>query len=83
MTPELRSQLETLHRFFLDYASPEKFDPYEADNILMKSESAFEDIVATMEDSGIHRPKELTEYEFYNRVRYLEKKFKAAADASK
>lgn len=82
MTEGQRQQLQSLQQFFLAYAAPDKFDPYEAENILMKSETSFEDIVATMEDNGIHRPKELTEFEFYNRVKYLKNKYKEAAHAS-
>jgi hypothetical protein len=69
-------QMEVLQRYFLDQQKPQKFNPYETDNILMQNESNFEEIIATMEDNGTTSAKGLTEYEFYSRLKFYEKKFK-------
>lgn len=75
-------QLETLTRYFIEQQAPNKFDPYEAENVLMGSEVAFEDVINTMEDQGSFNPKKLTEFEFYNKLQFYRKKFKTMKDAN-
>jgi hypothetical protein len=55
------------------------FDPYEAKNVLRVAELGFEDTVVVMEEQGISRPKDLSEFEFYSKLRFYEKKFKETA----
>jgi hypothetical protein len=66
-----------INDYFMAEMKPLKFNPYERDNVLMSGEMMFEEICSTMEDNGVQRVKELTEFEFYTRLKYLEKKFKA------
>jgi hypothetical protein len=49
----------------------------------MGSEMAFEEVVNTMEDQGSFNPKQLTEFEFYNKLQFYRKKFKTMKDATK
>lgn len=37
-------------------------------------EKGFEGLCVALEDLGVHRPKELTVFEFYTRVEYYKKK---------
>lgn len=74
---------EAITKYFIDQQSPNKFDPYDNDNILMSNEVAFEDVINTMEDQGSFNPKKLTEFEFYNKLQFYRKKFKTMKDAAK
>jgi hypothetical protein len=80
---EKLQQLEVLQRYFLDQDKPNKFDPYDQDNVLMTGELNFEDVCNTMEDQGSFSPKKLTEFEFYNKLQFYKKKFKTQKDATK
>jgi hypothetical protein len=73
---------EVLTRYFIDQQKPSKFDPYDNENVLMGSELAFEEVVNTMEDQGSFNPKQLTEFEFYNKLQFYRKKFKTMKDAT-
>lgn len=77
LSEEDRKQMDLLHAYFSDNTKPMKFNPFEPENILSVSEMQFEDMVATMEDQGVSTAKKLTEYEFYTRIKFYQKKFKA------
>jgi hypothetical protein len=55
---------------------PKCFNPYEPNNVLMSSEESFESICTTLQENGIVDPKRLSEYEFYAKLKYYEKKYK-------
>lgn len=82
-SPEHIDRLEVIKNYFLDQKKPNKFNPYEPDNILMYSENTFEELVNTMQENGSPNPKEMTEFEWYSKIRYLEKKYKTLTDARK
>lgn len=75
--------MEAIEAFFLDEQKPQVFDPYEKNNVLMESERQFEELANTMEDNGSFNPKQLTEFEWYGKVVYYDKKFKAMSDIKK
>lgn len=75
--------MESVQAYFINEQKPHTFDPYEKENVISVSEQQFENVCNTMEDQGSHKPKELTEFEFYHKLRFYEKKFKAKADAAK
>lgn len=52
-----------------------KFNPYEQDNILLSRERDFMDMVTSMEENGVNHPIELTEFEFYSKIAYYQKKY--------
>lgn len=56
--------------------SPRRFDPWDQDNIVMTAERNFEEMCTVLQENGIQQPKELTEFEFYSKMRYYEKKYK-------
>ena len=76
ITEEGQSRLAILEAYFLDLQKPKSFNPYDPKNILMEGEAHFEDVCASLNEAGIHDPKELSEYEFYSRLRYFDKKAK-------
>lgn len=78
-TEEDAARIQEINNFFLEQNKPLKFNPYEPDNVLMRNEIQFEELIAVLEDSGVVNAKRLTEFEFYNRLRFYEKKFKVNA----
>jgi hypothetical protein len=52
------------------------FNPYEPSNVLRTAEMSFEAICTTLSENGVMEPKKLSEFEFYSRLQYFEKKFK-------
>ena len=75
-TDENVKKLDAIEVYFLNEQKPMRFNPYEKDNVLMSGENSFEDVCATMQENGITDPKNLTEYEFYSRLKYLQEKYK-------
>lgn len=75
-TDEKLKEMDTVIKFFINRQKPYKFNPYDTDNILMIHEKQFEDLCCSMEENGVANPKELTEFEFYSRLKYYEKKYK-------
>lgn len=65
-----------IQEYFLMMSKPLVFNPYESENVLRSAERIFEEIVSTMQEQGITEPKKLSEFEFYSRLMYFEKKFK-------
>jgi hypothetical protein len=73
---DVNEELLQLEEFFLTSAKPLVFNPYETSNVLRTSELTFEEICTTMQEQGVTDPKKLTEYEFYSKLSFYEKKFK-------
>lgn len=76
-------RLNVLKEYFLNQNRPHKFNPYEADNILMTLEQTFEELVNTMQENGSIDPKSMTEFEWYSKIRFLDKKYKEMEKARK
>lgn len=74
--------MESVQAYFLNEQKPKTFDPYDTHNVLMVSEVQFENVCNTMEDQGSTSPKKMTEFEFYHKLRFYEKKFKSKSDAA-
>jgi len=71
------AEYKLLMEYFLDQQKPMNFNPYDQDNILQQREVGFMDMLNSMEDAGAFQPKKMTEFEFYSKVRYFEKKHKS------
>lgn len=54
---------------------PKNFNPYDPENIIKVAEESFEDICTVMEENGVAEPKALTEFEFYSKLRFYNKKY--------
>lgn len=74
-TEEGAKELERLETYFLDHQRPLKFNPYEADNVVLERELSFEEVCAIMEENGVAQPKKLTEWEFYSRLVYYQNRY--------
>jgi DNA polymerase I-like protein with 3'-5' exonuclease and polymerase domains len=72
----LPDHVEAVNAYFLEEQKPMKLSPHERDNVLITSEMQFAEILAMMEDNGVTNAKGLSEFDFYNRLKFLEKKFK-------
>ena len=53
---------------------PRVLDPHNPENVIKASEESFEDVCTVMQENGVVNPKDLTEFEFYSKLRYYEKK---------
>lgn len=71
---DVKGLIKAIEDYFVDKQKPWVFNPYEEDCILVINDKTFEEICAGMEDSGINNPKELTTFEFYSKIAYLNKK---------
>jgi hypothetical protein len=56
--------------------APKCFDPGSDQNVLIQADASFEDVCTVMQENGVTEPKKLTEYEFYAKLKYYEKRFK-------
>ena len=72
-------EIKEVDDFLLSLNPPSDFATNSPNNVIRNMEKSFETLVATMEDAGIHRPKDLSVFEFYSRLDYLESKRKKAA----
>lgn len=70
----IEAQLHKMEKLFVETQLPYKFRPNEPDNILRVQEAQFEETVNTMEDQGHFDPKNLSEYSFYHKLLFLQKK---------
>jgi hypothetical protein len=68
--------VERLSKHFWELQRPLNFNPFEKDNAIVKHEKSFEEILAAMEESGATDARKMTEFSFYCRMQYLEKKVK-------
>ena len=71
---DLIRQMRVIAEYFLNQQKPLKFNPYEPDNILKNNDESFEEVCAVMEENGIDKPKQLSEFEFYSRLKYYKDK---------
>lgn len=60
----------------LDLIKPKNLDPQDKNNFIAKIELSFEGLCTALEEMGISRPKDLTVFEFYAKIRYFETKKK-------
>lgn len=67
-------EFQALMDYFLNEQRPYNFDPYDPGNVLRDREVNFMDMVNSMEDSGAQGAARLTEFAFYSKIRYFEKK---------
>lgn len=75
-------QFKEMLQYFMDLQKPYVFDPRDEVNILRKLDTDFEETVNVMEDQSHYEPKNLTEYSYYHKMRFLHKKFKSSENAS-
>lgn len=59
----------------IEQHAPSNYNGQDPENILNRQDKSFERVCISMEDNGVSNPKNLTEYEFYSRISYLEEKF--------
>ncbi|MEI8142828.1 MAG: hypothetical protein WCG90_08180 [Chitinophagia bacterium] len=71
---EVTKQIKAVENYFIEKQSPWVFNPYEENCILVVNDKTFEEVCAGMEDSGIMNPKDLSTFEFYSKIAYLNKK---------
>jgi len=73
--PGLESEkLDLIERYFIQQNYPKELRAV-ADNVIIEQVNSFELLCTLLEENGIHKPKELTVYEFMAKIDYLEKKY--------
>jgi hypothetical protein len=75
-TDELKAQMVKIQGYFLDGQKPQVFNPYDKDNVITGGEVSFEEVCATLEENGVREPKRLSEFEFYAKLQYYQKKYR-------
>lgn len=68
--------------YFINLQAPKIIDPRNDSSIINQIDSEFENTVNIIEDEGHFNPKGLTEFSYYNKMIFLQKKFKTKSDAS-
>ena len=71
---KVADQIKSVEDYFLSKQKPWVFNPYDDDCVLVINDKTFEEICSGMEESGVGNPKELTTFEFYSKIAYLNKK---------
>ncbi len=82
-TDEKIKMLLSIQEYFLNEQKPLNFDPYTPGNVISEGETGLEEICATMEENGVTHPKKLTEWEFYSKLLFYQKKYKRLESGSK
>lgn len=60
--------------YFMNRMVPNVFNPYDDACILIEHDNQLENLFISMEENGIHEPKNLSTFEFYKRIQYFEKR---------
>lgn len=78
----LREKVRAIEQHQLSFLAPRNFDNADPANVIKSMEKGFENLCVTLEDLGVQNPKRLTVFEFYSRMEYYKKKYKAAQQKS-
>lgn len=68
--------IEAIDKYLIEMNLPRDFRASNPDNVLKEIDMAYENVCAAMEGSGIVSPKKLSQFEFLQRMEYLQKKNK-------
>jgi hypothetical protein len=71
----LDEQMLSVEKYFLSLDAPKQMRPVKG-NAIVEQMQYFELLCTLLEENNVHRPKELTVFEFMSRINHLEKKFK-------
>lgn len=71
---EVSKELRIISEYFLNLNKPKVFNPYADDCILTENDKTFEEICNAMEESGFMSVRNVTVFEFYSKIAYLEKR---------
>lgn len=55
---------------------PKCFEAGNTSNVLVESDNSFERVCMMLQENGVVDPKNLTEFEFYARLKYFEERHK-------
>jgi len=72
-------EFKELLDYFVDLKKPYSFDPHDPDNILLKVDTSFQETTNVMEDNGQTNVRDLSEFEYFHKIKFLQKKFKTNA----
>lgn len=62
--------------YLMNHMKPKRFSSEDKENVILQHDNAFENLCIALEQSGIQQPKKLTVFEFYKRLKYIEKQNK-------
>lgn len=72
--PALRRLVRDIEEYQVALITPKNFDGDDPENFIKNLESSFEAICTSLEELGVHKPHELTVFQFYSKIQYFEKK---------
>lgn len=72
---EIQKQLFEIANYFIEMNKPLVFNPNNKDNAVIKNEKRFLSVLNSMQEVGL-KTENLSTFEFYNKIDYLETKYK-------
>lgn len=79
---EVSNSLLAIEAYFIDNMKPKIFNPYDEECVIIENDNRNEDLINAMEESGLN-VKNITVFEFYNKIRYLENRAKQLRERRK
>jgi len=73
-------EVDVIDKYFLILSKPNDFNTANSDNIINTIDKSFEQLCASLEESGVQSPKKMTTFEFNQRVDYYQEKAKKIKD---
>lgn len=70
----MQKDIDMIDRYLFDLYAPNEFNVKSKNNVLRDLDNTFQDICSTLEEAGVKEPKNLSVYEFNQRIIYFEKK---------
>lgn len=68
---EIESKLKKIDEYFADLNKPNDYNPTSPKNIIVEYERNLESLIGLLETNKIHKPDELTLFEFYSRLKFI------------
>ncbi len=72
--PAVLKKIENIEDQLLQMHKPNNYNMADPENILLDADRTFERLCCSLEDHGIQRPEELSEFKFYSRIEHIEQK---------
>lgn len=74
--PSHLKRIKVIDDYLHEYTRPVDVAMQNADNYLAKFDKDFQDACNALEELGVHRPEDLSMFEYFSKIRYFEAKNK-------
>lgn len=68
---EIEEKLSKIDEYFTELNKPNDFNPQSTSNTIILFEKNIEQLISLLETNQIHKPDELSLFEFYGRLKFI------------